>query len=105
MYGHCTDTASHRGISGTVTLPTILAAGATGLASTWRGLIQLGHPSTLHRPTDGQFQFLKGAEEDQVLMDIIRAVSVIWILRGEHTNSLPRGHLGEPPQCSKGKEG
>ena len=46
------------------------------------GLIQLGHPSTLHWPTDGQFQFLKGAEEDQVLMDVIRAVSVIWILRG-----------------------
>jgi hypothetical protein len=49
-------------------------------AWSWGGLVQLGHPSTLYRPTDGQFQLFKGAEEDQVVMEIIRADFVIWIL-------------------------
>ena len=33
---------------------------------------RLGHSSTLHRPADGQFQLLKGAEEDQVVTEVIR---------------------------------
>jgi hypothetical protein len=35
---------------------------------------------TLQRPTDGQLQLLKGAEEDQVVRDIIRAELVMLIL-------------------------
>jgi hypothetical protein len=50
--------------------------------SSWRGLIQLGHPSTLHRPADGKFQLLKCAEQDQVVTAVIRPVSVVCILRG-----------------------
>jgi hypothetical protein len=48
----------------------------------WRGLIQLGHPSTLHRPADRKFQLLKCAEQDQVVIVVIRPVSVVCILRG-----------------------
>jgi len=47
--------------------------------------IQLGHSSTLHRPADGQFQLLKGAEEDQVVTEVIRAASVGCILWGSPT--------------------
>ena len=54
-------------------------------AGCWEGLIQLDHPSTLHRPANGQFQFLKGAEEDQVVTEIIRAASVVCILWGSPT--------------------
>ncbi len=76
--------ARNKGISGT--LPTILAAGATySLAGCWHGLIQLGHPSTLHRPADGQFQLLNSAEEDQVVTEVIRAASVGCILWGSPT--------------------
>ena len=53
-------------------------------AGCWH-LIQLGHPSTLHRPADGQFQLLKGAEEDQVVTEVIRAASVGCILWGSPT--------------------
>ena len=45
-------------------------------------LIQLGHPSTLHRPADRKFQLLKCAEQDQVVTAVIRPVSVVCILRG-----------------------
>jgi hypothetical protein len=51
----------------------------------WEGLIQLGYPSTLHRPADGQFQLLKGAEEDQVVMKVLRAADVDPILWGSPT--------------------
>ena len=34
----------------------------------------------LHRPTDGQLELLKGAEEDQMVQDVIRARSVSRIL-------------------------
>ncbi len=46
------------------------------------GLIQLVHPSMLYWPADGQFQLLKGAEEDQVVTEVItlRATSIGWIL-------------------------
>jgi hypothetical protein len=44
-----------------------------------------GHSSTLHWPADGQFQLLKGAEEDQVVTEVIRAVSVVCILWGSPT--------------------
>ncbi len=47
----------------------------------WEGLIQLGYSSTLHRPADGQFQLLKGAEKDQVVKEVIRAAaldSILW---------------------------
>ncbi len=44
--------------------------------------MQLGHLSTLHRPADGGCQVLKGAEEDQVVTEIIRADPVCLILRG-----------------------
>jgi hypothetical protein len=54
-------------------------------AWSWEGLIQLGHPSTLHWPADGQFQLLKGAEEDQVVTEVIRAASVGCILWGSPT--------------------
>ena len=54
-------------------------------AGCWHGLIQLGHPSTLHWPADGQFQLLKGAEEDQVVTEVIRAASVGCILWGSPT--------------------
>ena len=40
---------------------------------------RVGHTSTLHRPTDWQFQLLKGAEEDQVVTAVIRAVGVGFI--------------------------
>jgi hypothetical protein len=49
-------------------------------AWSWEGLIKLGHPGTLHRPSDGQFQLLKGAEKDQVVMKVIRAAAVGHIL-------------------------
>jgi hypothetical protein len=55
-------------------------------AGGWHGLIQLGHPSMLHRPADGQFQLLKGAEEDQVVREVVRAASVGCILWGSPTN-------------------
>ncbi len=49
----------------------------------WGGLIQLGHPSTLHRPTDWQFQLFKGAEVEQMVTEVIRPTKfVIWILQG-----------------------
>jgi hypothetical protein len=51
----------------------------------WRGLIQLGHPSTLHRPADGKFQLLKCAEEDQVVTEVIRAKSVGCVFWGSAT--------------------
>ena len=54
----------------------------TGMAWSWEELIQLGHPSTLHWPADGQFQLLKGAEEDHVVTEVIRAASVGCILWG-----------------------
>ncbi len=54
-------------------------------AGCWEGLIQLGHSSTLHRPADWQFQFLKGAEEYQVVTEVIRATSVGCILWGSPT--------------------
>ena len=44
------------------------------------GLIQLGHPSALHRPAGGQLQLLKRAEEDQVVRVVIGTASVGWIL-------------------------
>ncbi len=47
--------------------------------------MQLGHPSTLHRPADGRFQLLKGAEEDQVVMKVIRAAAVDPFLWGSPT--------------------
>jgi hypothetical protein len=40
----------------------------------------------LHWPADGQFQFLKGAEEDQVVREVIRAASVGCILWGSPTH-------------------
>jgi hypothetical protein len=52
---------------------------------------ELGHPSTLHRPADGQFQLLKGAEEDHIISRsddhdlVIRATAVGWILWGSPT--------------------
>ena len=39
----------------------------------------------LHRPADGQFQLFKGAEEDQVVTEVIRAASVGCILWGSPT--------------------
>ena len=51
-------------------------------AGCWQGLIQLGHPSTFHWPADGQFQLLNGAEEDQVVTEVIRAASVGCIFWG-----------------------
>jgi hypothetical protein len=54
-------------------------------AGCWKGLIQFGHPSTLHGPADGQFQLLKGAEEDQVVTEVIRAASVGCVLWGSPT--------------------
>ncbi len=50
------------------------------------GLIQLGHPSALHWPADWrQLQLLKGAEEDQVVTQVIRSAAVGWILLGSPT--------------------
>jgi hypothetical protein len=40
----------------------------------------------LYRPADGQFQLLKGAEEDQVVREVIRAASVGCILWGSPTH-------------------
>jgi hypothetical protein len=40
----------------------------------------------LHLPADGQIQLLKGAEEDQVVTEIIRAVSAVCILWGSPTS-------------------
>jgi hypothetical protein len=42
-------------------------------------------PSTLHQPADEQFQFLKSAEEDHVVRDVIRAAYVGLILWGSPT--------------------
>jgi hypothetical protein len=39
----------------------------------------------LHRPADGQFQLLKGAEEDQVVTEVIRAKSVGCVFGGSAT--------------------
>jgi hypothetical protein len=49
--------------------------------------LQLGHSgfSALHRPADWQFQLLKGAEEYQVVTEVIRATSVGCILWGSPT--------------------
>ena len=40
----------------------------------------MGYPSTLHRPTDGQLELRKGAEEDQMVKNVIRAYSASRIL-------------------------
>jgi hypothetical protein len=54
---------------------------------------------TLHRSADGQFQPLKGAEEDQVVTEVIRADFEIWILREpgiSWTQEAGKEELGVP---------
>ncbi len=60
-------------------------SGPCAAAWSWEWLIELGHPSTLHWPADGQFQLLKGAEKDQVLTEDIRAAAVGSILWGSQS--------------------
>ena len=64
------------------------AAGATYRQSggNVEGIVQLVHPTVLHQPADGKFQFLKGTEEDQVVTDVIRAASVGWSFGGSPTS-------------------
>jgi hypothetical protein len=69
--------ARNKGVSGT--LPTMLAAGATYRHGVGKGSYNLVTPA------DGQFQLLKGAEEDQVVMKVIRAAAVHPILWGSPT--------------------
>ena len=38
----------------------------------WRRFIQLDYPRVLHGPPDGQFELLKGAEEHQVVQEVIK---------------------------------
>jgi hypothetical protein len=71
--------ARNKGISGT--LPSDHIAGATIRQGVGKGSY-IGHPSTLHGPADGQFQLLKGAEEVQVVTEVVRAASVGCTLWG-----------------------
>jgi hypothetical protein len=49
----------------------------SALATRCRGwFVQLDHPSIFHRSSDGQLELLKGAEENQVLPEIIWACFV-----------------------------
>ena len=73
--------ARNNGMRGT--LPTILAAGATYRQGVGNGSYNL--VSTLHGLADGQFQLLKGAEEDHVVIEVIRASSVGCLLWGSPT--------------------
>ena len=70
MYQCCTSTYSHRSHSHFISIQ----APSRLRPSLW--FVQLDHPSIFHRSGDGQLELLKGAEENQVVPEIIWACFV-----------------------------
>jgi hypothetical protein len=83
----------------------------------WGWFIKLHHPSIFHgsESLDGQGKLLEGAEENQVVSEIVWVSfvpPVLWLSSAlwaqvagagaVRSNSLPSQHHGDPPQCSKG---